>query len=505
MKKTVAVLLLAFAASAFALSPEYADFPKGPAQFLLTKDELAAWKNVHTDEAAKQFIDLFWARRDPSPGTPENEFRAGFDQRVDVADKNFREPKLAGSLTDRGKVFILLGAPTRMKRPGAPTGTVQTGPTGIGGGTAGASIDSIQSYSPRETWTYEQAKTKIQLGAPVVEFTFVDQYGTKDFTLERSGKTDQNTVFAKIANSFVAQPDLKEVPRYEAPAPAAAAAPAAAPVGITTAALRAAIDDVRAGKTPASTGVYVSTGEFITGEGVGFVPVQIYIPKGANFPNEANVTFFGVVDKAEGGEALAFEQDVLLSASKDDRFVDRSIRLEPGKYKGTFGLAVAGKPVSIVTSDLAVSGLQKDAAGISNLILSNNLYPLSAAQYPTDPYSFGGIKVVPKSDRVFRRADELWYFFELRNPALDAATSAPKLQLSLTLAGKTTEGKNVKMAAPPEETAARELKGVAGHWAVGQAMPLETFKPGEYTLTVKVKDLTSNQAYDLKESFRIVE
>lgn len=505
MKKTIALLLLAVAASAFALSPEYADFPKGPAQFLLTKDELIVWNNVRTDAEARQFIDLFWARRDPSPGTPVNEFRTGFDQRVTVADQNFSAAKVKGSLSDRGKVFALLGAPTKMRRPGAPANTIQSGPTGIGGGTAGASIDSVQGYSPKETWIYEQAKTKIQLGVPIVELTFVDQYGTKDFTLERSGKTDQNTVFAKIANAFVAQPDLKAVPRFDQPAAAPVAAAQAAPVGITSAALRAAVDGVRSGKVPPSTGVFVTSGEFITAEGQRFVPVQLYIPKGANLTNEANVTFFGVVDKAEGGEAVAFEEDAMLSATRDDRFLDKSLRLEPGKYKGTFGIAVAGKPVSVVTADLAVAGLEKDATGVSGLILSNNIYPLAAAQYPTDPFAFGGIKVVPKSDKVFRRADELWYFFELRNPALDPTTNEPKLQLALTLAGKTVEGKNVKMAAPPEQKSARELKGVAGHWAVGESMPLETFKPGEYTLTVKVKDLTSNQAYDLKESFRIVE
>jgi hypothetical protein len=130
---------------------------------------------------------------------------------------------------------------------------------------------------------------------------------------------------------------------------------------------------------------------------------------------------------------------------------------------------------------------------------------MTEAQSPTDPYAFGGLKVVPKSDRTFRKADELWYFFELRNPGIDAATSEPRLMVKLTLTGKTVQGAPVKMVAPPEETPARELKGVPGHWAVGQAMPLETFHPGEYTLAVKVTDLTNKQAYDLQAEFRIVE
>ncbi|HEX6161571.1 MAG TPA: hypothetical protein VF111_15450 [Thermoanaerobaculia bacterium] len=166
---------------------------------------------------------------------------------------------------------------------------------------------------------------------------------------------------------------------------------------------------------------------------------------------------------------------------------------------------MAGKPVSVVRGDLEVAGMKKEDVGVSKLMISNNVYPLETAQRATDPYAFGGIKVVPKSDRLFRKADELWYFFELHNPALDAATNLPKLSVALTVAGKTTEGKNVKMAAPAEETAARELKGVAGHYAVGASIPLASFKPGDYSITVKVKDLTSNQSYEMKETFKIVE
>src|SRR6185436_6886066 len=76
------------ASSVAALSKQHADFPKGPAQYLLTKDELTAWKSVQTDEQAQAFIDQFWARRDPTPGTVRNEFHEGFDERVKIADAN---------------------------------------------------------------------------------------------------------------------------------------------------------------------------------------------------------------------------------------------------------------------------------------------------------------------------------------------------------------------------------------------------------------------------------
>jgi len=183
----------------------------------------------------------------------------------------------------------------------------------------------------------------------------------------------------------------------------------------------------------------------------------------------------------------------------------RSLSLEPGDYRGTFGIAREGKPPAIVAANLTVAGLDETIPAVSSLILSNHVYPLTEAQAPTDPYSFGGLRVVPKSDATFRQADELWYFFELRHPGINPETYSPKLTVKLSVTGKTTGGSPVTMMAPPEETPAQELKGVPGHWAVGQAMPLATFKPGEYTLAVKVTDMTSKKTYELKGQFRIVE
>lgn len=507
MKKTISAALVALSVTtgAFAaLSQKYTDFAKGPAQYLFTKDEQAAWKNVKTDAEAQAFIDLFWARRDPSPATPENEFLEGFNQRVELADQRFAEAKTKGSMTDRGKVFVFIGAPTDLQRTVSAGSNIEDPRQRIPSNTGESSINSVEAKRPREVWVYEQQKTRIPLGVPEIELTFFDQHGSNNFKLQR-GRIDHAAIFAKIAETFVTQPDLKEVPKYTAaPAPVPVlATPAPAKAAITNAALRAAVDAAVAG-TPAANGVHLSWGEFVTGDGEHFVPVQLYVPKDAKVPADANVTFFGSV-RNESGEVVAFEEEAMLAASKDDRFVAKSLTIPAGKYKGVFGLAVAGQPVSVVAADLDVAGMKKEDVGYSRLMISNNVYPLETAQRPTDPFAFGGIKVVPKSDRVFRKSDELWYFFELRNPALDPTTNQPKLSVGVTVAGKANDGSNVKRPAPPKETEAGELKGVPGHYAVGSAFPLASFKPGDYTITLKVKNLTSNETTELSETFKVVE
>src|SRR5216110_2866493 len=103
MKRNRLLIVAAIAAfsavSGFAaLSPAKADWAKGPVQFLMTKDEVAQWNALQSDADADAFIALFWARRDPTPGTPRNEFRDEFERRVQYADQTFSTARQKGSL-----------------------------------------------------------------------------------------------------------------------------------------------------------------------------------------------------------------------------------------------------------------------------------------------------------------------------------------------------------------------------------------------------------------------
>jgi GWxTD domain-containing protein len=106
----VAFLCLALPAFA-ALSPPVEAWGKGPAQWLMTRDEEQAWSRLQSDAEANGFIDLFWARRDPTPGTERNEFKEDFEQRVASADRQFRTDRKRGAMSDMGRVYIVLGPP----------------------------------------------------------------------------------------------------------------------------------------------------------------------------------------------------------------------------------------------------------------------------------------------------------------------------------------------------------------------------------------------------------
>ena len=93
------------------LSGDYADWAEGPEGFLLTKKEKKDWAKIKTDAEAEQFIELFWAKRNPEPNNPFNAFRAEFESKVRFADENFGYGNHRGALSERGRVLILMGKP----------------------------------------------------------------------------------------------------------------------------------------------------------------------------------------------------------------------------------------------------------------------------------------------------------------------------------------------------------------------------------------------------------
>ncbi len=512
MRKTMIAVVMSIAAvGAFAqLSPQNADFAKGPAQFLMTSEEQAKWKTIKTDADATAFIELFWAKRDPSPGTPRNEFKENFDNAVKYADEKFTAGRTRGAVSDRGKILVLFGVPknVQVSKSGPRDGSTDDRGFGVSSeeGSGGAS-----EKSAKQIWIYEGDNAQKWFGAPKAQIDFLDQFNTGEFHLQR-GKVDIAAAQKNAINASLTQPNLTVAPKFGA-APAQAAAPAAPapaapaaptyPTTFKTPAYQTAVTEFEAAKTNPYKNLYVSWGEYVTPQGEYYVPVVLYVPKAAGMDPAAELTFFGVVED-EGKPIAVFEEPAKLSVTKDDLYFDKSLMLPAGKHKAVFGLALNGKPVSMVQSEMTLAGtLDKDATAVSDLILSNNVYPLATAQRATDPYSFGGIKVVPKGDKTFHPSDELWYFFELRNPGLNEQ-NVPSIQVKLDMTGKTKDGKSVQMTAPPRPVDAQELKGVPGHFGVGSSIPLEKFAPGDYKLTVIINDTVKKVKYTKSEEFKVV-
>lgn len=111
----VAWALLATALVWSAPAGELKPWADGPIRYIIRTDEAKAFKGLTDDIARLAFIERFWARRDPSPGTLANEYRQTFWERVRTANERFRATTIPGWKTDRGKIFILFGPPNDVR------------------------------------------------------------------------------------------------------------------------------------------------------------------------------------------------------------------------------------------------------------------------------------------------------------------------------------------------------------------------------------------------------
>lgn len=97
-----------------ALGPDYTSWLIGPVSFLATKEEVTAYLALKSDAAAQQFIQQFWARRNPHPKRPDNVLLEVFEERSAEADRLYSEGGYLGRRTDRGTIYVLYGKPKKV-------------------------------------------------------------------------------------------------------------------------------------------------------------------------------------------------------------------------------------------------------------------------------------------------------------------------------------------------------------------------------------------------------
>jgi GWxTD domain-containing protein len=86
-------------------------------RLLMLPDERALLAGLKDDRDRREFQRIFWARRDPTPGTALNELEAGARVVWKRADELFSYPNEKGSETGCGQVLLLLGRPEEIRGP----------------------------------------------------------------------------------------------------------------------------------------------------------------------------------------------------------------------------------------------------------------------------------------------------------------------------------------------------------------------------------------------------
>ena len=141
--------------------------------YIITDEEKAAFERLNTDEERQHFVEQFWARRDPTPGMPENEFKKEHYRRLAFANQHFAS-SVPGWKTDRGRIYIRYGPPDEIDSH--PSGGIYKGPDSEGG--------AAMTY-PFEDWRYNHFEG---VGTLTIEFVDVSSSGDFRMTLDPKQK-----------------------------------------------------------------------------------------------------------------------------------------------------------------------------------------------------------------------------------------------------------------------------------------------------------------------------
>ncbi|MGQ9672902.1 MAG: GWxTD domain-containing protein [Candidatus Aminicenantales bacterium] len=137
---------------------KYQEWLKLTSYIILSKEK-DVFLQLTTDRDRDIFIESFWKQRDPTPGTPQNEFKEEHIKRFNYANTYFRRgtPR-EGWQTDMGRIYIILGPPASIER-----------------------FDSVPGLYPAQVWYYYGDQSK---GLPnYFAVVFFQRSGAGEFKL----------------------------------------------------------------------------------------------------------------------------------------------------------------------------------------------------------------------------------------------------------------------------------------------------------------------------------
>jgi GWxTD domain-containing protein len=491
------------------LSSTYKKWLKEDVKYIITPEEEAAFKQLSNDEERDQFIEQFWLRRDPTPDTPENEFKEEHYRRIAYANEHFAAG-IPGWKTDRGRIYIIWGPPDQIEPH--PTGGTYDRPQSEGGGTT--------STYPYEDWRYRYLEGVGQN----IELEFVDPCSCGDYHLtndvnekdallhtpggatmqEQMGlgsRTDRMDPFAANASPVQGLENSKEFDKMEM------LAKVQAPPQVKFKDLEEVVSHkINVNLMPFEVRTdYVK----VTGDTV-LVPVTVQVKnKDITFVSKdgiqrGSVNIFGRVTGITGRVAQTFEDTVQVDVPTEllEKTVEHSslywkaVPLRPGRYRVDIVIKdVNGDRVGTWSHGIMVPEFSEDKLANSSLILTDSMEKVASKSVGSGSFVIGETKLTyPHLDGAdgkpasFKRDQRMSLWMQVYNLQADEKTKKSSANIEYDIVNLAN---NQAVLHSSESTDG--MGNVGDQVTLEKSLALNAFPPGVYRLTVKVDDNVSKQ------------
>ncbi|MGC2112138.1 MAG: GWxTD domain-containing protein [Candidatus Korobacteraceae bacterium] len=491
------------------LSGTYKKWLNQDVLYIITPEEKSAFKQLSNDEERDQFIEQFWLRRDPTPDTPENEYKEEHYRRIAYANEHFGAG-IPGWKTDRGRIYIIWGPADQIETH--PTGGTYDRPQEEGGGTT--------TTYPYEDWRYRYLEGVGQN----IELEFVDPCSCGDYHLtsdvnekdallhtpggatmqEQMGlgnKADRMDPFAANASPVQGLQNSKEFDKLEM----------LAKVQAPPAVKFKDLEEVVSHKINVNLMPFEVRTDYVkvTGDTV-LVPVTVQVKnKDITFVSKdgiqrGTVNIFGRVTGITGRVAQTFEdtvqvdvpQDLLEKTLEHSSLYWKAVPLRPGRYRVDLVVKdVNGDRIGTWSHGIMVPEYSEDKLASSSLILADRMEKVATKNVGSGSFILGETKLAyPHLDGAdgkpasFKHDQRMSLWMQVYNLQTDDKTKKPSASIEYEIVNL-ANNQSVLHSSESTDT----MGNVGDQVTLEKSLALNAFPPGLYRLTVKVDDNVSKQ------------
>lgn len=447
---------------------KYKQWIQEEVNLIITKAEKAEFQKIKKEKDKDFFIELFWAKRDPTPQTEVNEVKEEYYKRLSHVNKSYIYGYKNGTETDMGKVYIYFGEPKVFHPSTSPTSTEQV--------------------QPQEIWIY---RTRPWMDIPKETFSFVFSHDGIGYVLDRS-QTDNRAMqaFYSYPDRLLLWPNLKEIPEYKRI------------IAFTTESFEGKlIQQIKS-----------------TQEDIVQIPFEekIIFTKAVN--QSSYVTFLLKIDPSEEKEAIQknliffgrvesdtdsydFQQEKSLSKEKNYLISQVGLPLFPGEYNLFLGVSTPDhETYSMKMDQISVPDFWSQELALSTILASSLIQEVKAPNQEKeyDVFLLGRYSLLPQFSQDYSKDQSLNLFYYIYNMAVDENQNCSlliKMELEKGETKFNLNPQNRKQKIGPEFVLLE-----------GTQIPLSVLpEPGEYVLTVNVTDEITQKTASRKLKFSIRE
>ena len=488
-----------------ALSQRHRDWLEKDVVYIISARERAVFLRLANDRERDVFIEAFWRQRDPTPDTPVNEFKEEHAKRLAYVEEYFsRDTTRPGWMTDRGRIYILLGPPQDISK------------------------EEGQSYVyPTQVWSYAGRQ---EYGLPAYfDLIFFKRQGAGEFVLYspaqdgptsllvnyRGDPTSTSAAYQQLRkfNPRLADVSLSLIPNeglYQGQLSLASdllitriySIPEKAVDSRYAEALLRYKDVIDVDYTANYIGSDSLTSVIRDPSGLFFVHYAIRPEKLSVLPHDGkfgvNFEINGILKDPEGrvifqydkAFPLDFDRASIENVQKTGILLEDAVPLAPGTY--TFSLLLKNtisREFASFEKSLVIPGSFPEGCAISPLLLGYRVKRLPEGPRQVEPFRSGEIQISCRPGWTFGTGETLAVFFQAYTMATDLRRMG-RLDYVIERQGQEVLRSETLLADLPSMDIVREF-------------PLRDLTPDSYKLRVTVRDGQGRDVVTAQTDFEV--